>query len=120
MQMHVRSGEVFEEQGNLTGLSISYANQGLIYREWGQHEEALKMHEKEEELCRKAKFADGLIRSLGYQALALFEMKQYKKALKSFREQEKIAVKHKVKLDDIFADGKIKVENLLNNREANK
>jgi len=80
MEKHVMSGRLFKEQDNKIGQAISLCNQALIFREWGRHKEALRLHIEEEKLCRKTRYADGLQRCLGYQALALYEMKQYRKA----------------------------------------
>ena len=57
-----------EELGNKDGLQVSYGNQALILKAWGQLDEAMELHKKEEALCEELGNKDGLQVSYGNQA----------------------------------------------------
>ncbi len=72
------------------GLQRSYGNQALILTDWGQLEEAVDLHKKEEAICEELGDKNGLQASYGNQAGVLLRWERYEEALTLYKKQETI------------------------------
>ncbi len=68
MALHKKQEALCEELGNKDGLQVSYGNQALILKAWGQLDEAFEPHTKGVALCDKRGFNDGVPVNYGNQA----------------------------------------------------
>lgn len=71
-------------------LQISYGNQALILKAWGQLEKAMSLHKKKEKLCLKLGNKDSLSKAYSGQGLILDQQGKLKQALVFYQKETKL------------------------------
>ena len=80
----------YEASNDRAGLQRSYGNQALILQDWGRLDEAMKLHQREENICEDLGDRAGLQASYGNQALILKAWGRLDEAMKLLQRQQAI------------------------------